>query len=356
MQLRAKTRNVATYGHDAADGRDAPDRSAPSAHHPGQPALRVQLLEEQERALEAYACATPDDGPWRWVAQQLGVLVQHDPIPFRVPEWYTLAEPLAAPPRISIVTPMLNSGPFVRFTLESVLRQEYPALEYVVQDGGSTDGALAVVEEYRSGLAAIRSEPDTGMAQAIDRGFERSTGDLMAYLNADDVLLPGTLNFVAAYFASHPEVDVVYGHRVLIDAHHAEVGRWVLPPHDVTMLSLTDYVPQETLFWRRSIWERAGGRMDESFTFALDWDLLLRFRDAGARFARVPRFLAAFRVHPGQKTATELAGVGAEEIRLIREREAGHPISPAEMRQRLEPYIRRHKLYHKLYRMGVLPY
>jgi hypothetical protein len=194
------------------------------------------------------------------------------------------------------------------------------------------------------------------MAQAVNRGFAHTTGEVMAYLNADDVLLPGTLHVVASYFVAHPEVDVVYGHRVLIDANHQEIGRWVLPPHDVRMLSLTDYVPQETLFWRRSIWERAGGRMDESFRFALDWDVLLRFRDAGARFVRLPRFLAAFRVHPGQKTAIELTGVGAEEIRTIREREAGRPIAPAEIRQLLAPYIGRHKLYHKLYRMGVLPY
>jgi len=115
-------------------------------------------------------------------------------------------------------------------------------------------------------------------------------------------------------------------------------------------------VPQETLFWRRSIWEKAGGAVDESFRFAVDWDLLLRFRAAGATFVRLPRFLGAFRVHGSQKTATELTGVGAEEIQRIRDREAGRPIAPAEIRQLLEPYIRRHKLYHKMYRLGILAY
>ena len=317
---------------------------------------RLELLEEQELALEEYCRVAREDGPWQWVTQQLGVLYQYPPVPFYVPEHYLRAATLPEPPTISIVTPMLNGAQFIRYTLESVLDQEYPALEYVVQDGGSTDDALTIVEQYRDRLARINSERDTGMAQAINRGFQSATGEIMAYLNGDDLLLPGTLHVVAAYFAAHPEVDVVYGHRVLIDADHAEVGRWVLPRHQDDVLSWTDYVPQETLFWRRSIWEKVGGAMDESFRFALDWDLLLRFRDAGATFVRLPRFLGAFRVHGSQKTATELTGVGAEEILRIREREAGRPISTAEIRQRMEPYIRRHKVYHKMYRLGVLAY
>jgi GT2 family glycosyltransferase len=317
---------------------------------------RLELLDEQELALEEYCRVAREDGLWQWVGQQLGVLYQYPAVPFYVPDHYLRAAPLPAPPTISIVTPMLNSGQFIQYTLDSVLDQAYPALEYVVQDGGSTDDALGIVEGYRGRLARIESERDSGMAQAINRGFQGTTGELMAYLNGDDLLLPGTLQFVAAYFAAHPAVDVVYGHRVLIDADHAEVGRWVLPRHQDDVLSWTDYVPQETLFWRRSIWEKAGGAMDESFRFALDWDLLLRFRDAGARFVRLPRFLGAFRVHGSQKTATELTGVGAEEIQRIREREAGRPITPAEIRQRMEPYLQRHKIYHKMYRLGVLAY
>jgi len=317
---------------------------------------RLEMLEEQELALEEYCRVTHADGPWQWVGQQLGVLYQYPAVPFYVPEHYLRAVPPPAPPTISIVTPMLNGARFIPFTLESVLDQEYPALEYVVQDGGSTDDALGIVERYRDRLARITSERDSGMAQAINRGFRGTTGEIMAYLNGDDMLLPGTLPFVAAYFDAHPDVDVVYGHRVLIGADHGEVGRWVLPRHQDDVLSWTDYVPQETLFWRRSIWEKAGGAVDESFRFAVDWDLLLRFRAAGATFVRLPRFLGAFRVHGSQKTATELTGVGAEEIQRIRDREAGRPIAPAEIRQLLEPYIRRHKLYHKMYRLGILAY
>src|SRR5207302_369335 len=147
-------------------------------------------------------------------------------------------------------------------------------------------------------------------ANGLNVGFEHATGEIMAYLNSDDVLLPGALNYVANYFREHPEVDVVYGHRVVIDEYDQEIGRWVLPGHDDEVLSWADYVPQETLFWRRRIWEDAGGMIDESFRFAIDWDLLIRFRDAGARMARLPRFLGGFRVHPHQKTSKEMADIG----------------------------------------------
>jgi FkbM family methyltransferase len=317
---------------------------------------RLTALTEQEQAIDAYLRVSRDDGLWRRVPQQLGVLYQHDPVPFHVPEHYLDVIPLSRPPSISMVTPCLNSAAFLPLTMESILDQEYPALEYVVQDGGSRDGTLSVVERYRGRLAHVASEQDSGMAQAINRGFAHTSGEIMAYLNADDLLLPGALHYIGAYFARHPEVDVIYGHRVVIDAANAEVGRWILPPHDDAVLSWVDYVPQETLFWRRSIWEKAGGGMDESFRFAVDWDLLLRFRSAGARFARLPRFLGAFRVHAEQKTARELRGLGFEEMDRLREREVGRPVSRAEARPYLDDYLRHHKLYHKLYRLGVLRY
>ena len=317
---------------------------------------RLAMLEEQELALDAYLRAARDDGLWKWVPQQMGVLRQHDPVPFHVAAHYLHVVPIANPPRISIVTPMLNGARFLSLTLDSVLDQQYPGLEYVVQDGGSTDESLSILERYRIRLTHVASEKDSGMAQAINRGFDHTSGEIMAYLNADDLLLPGTLHYVAAYFDRHPEVDAVYSHRVLIDADNAEIGRWILPPHDNAVLSWADYIPQETLFWRRSAWEKAGGMMDESFRFALDWDLLLRLRNTGARFVRLPRFLGAFRVHADQKTSRELRGLGFEEMDRIREREAGRPISEREAWPYLSEYLRAHKLYHKMYRLGVLRY
>ena len=129
-----------------------------------------------------------------------------------------------------------------------------------------------------------------------------------------------------------------------------------MPRHDDAVLSWADFIPQETLFWRRSIWEKAGGQMDQTFKFALDWDLLLRFRDAGARFVRLPRFLAAFRVHAEQKTSAELGDVGSAEMERLRTRHVGRPVTGLEISQHLTEYLRRHKVYHKLYRLGVLRY
>ena len=161
---------------------------------------------------------------------------------------------------------------------------------------------------------------------------------------------------VFEYFEKHPDVDVVYGHRVLIDEYDREIGRWVLPPHDDEVLSWADYVPQETLFWRSRIWEQVGGAVDEGFKFAVDWDLLLRFRGAGAKMKRVPRFLAAFRVHPNQKTTTEMLENGRAEMDRLRERSLGRAVTTAEIGRALSPYLRRHFIHHKLYRLGVLRY
>jgi glycosyltransferase involved in cell wall biosynthesis len=250
----------------------------------------------------------------------------------------------------------MNSELFLPFTINSVIGQGYPNLEYVIQDGDSTDDTLKIVDSFGSSISHVTSARDSGMSEAINRGFQHTTGDVMAYLNSDDLLLPGALNYVAVYFANHPEVDVVYGHRVIINMDNAEIGRWVLPPHDAEVLTWADYVPQETLFWRRRIWEEVGGAMDETFRFACDWDLLLRFREAGATFARLPRFLGAFRVHEEQKTSKQLADIGASEMNRLREHYAGQPVAPDEVWRYLQPYMYRHKVYHKLYRIGVLRY
>jgi glycosyltransferase involved in cell wall biosynthesis/GT2 family glycosyltransferase len=284
----------------------------------------------------------------------VGVLRQHPPRPLVLPSRRVSVPAPRPTPVISIVTPSYNQADFLERTIRSVLEQDYPRLEYIVQDGGSPDGTVDVLRRHAETLTRWESIPDRGQAHALNLGFRHATGEILAYLNSDDLLLPGALDHVARYFTAHPEVDVVYSHRVIIDPDDQEVGRWVLPPHDDEVLSWQDYVPQETLFWRRSIWERSGGRMDESFHFALDWDLLLRFREAGARFARLPRFLGAFRIHPRQKTSALFTQLYYPEIRRLRERCHGRPVPREEIRRALRPYLRRQVLYHQLYRMGLL--
>ena len=252
--------------------------------------------------------------------------------------------------RFGIVTPVFNQAEYISQTIQSVLGQHYPHLEYVVKDGGSTDGTLARIGSPRGALKVVLSGSDGGQADAINQGFrELGPVDIMAYINGDDLLLPGALARVSRYFDEHPEVDVVYGHRVLIDEKGLDVGRWILPDHDDEILSWVDYVPQETLFWRRRIWEASGGRIDESFRYAMDWDLLVRFRDAGARFARIPEFLGAFRLHDEQKTSKDFMTTGRHEMDRIRKHTLGRPVAPWQITRAALPYLMRHAAANRAY-------
>ena len=227
-------------------------------------------------------------------------------------------------PQIGIVTPCFQQATFIESTLLSVLNQNYPKLLYVVRDGGSTDASPQIIARYAGRLRHWESAPDAGQGDAIRQGFDRISGDLgpddlMAWLNSDDFVAPRALRFVANYFAAHPKVDVIYGHRIIIDGEDREVGRWIMPRHDPAALEWIDYVPQETLFWRKRAWDIAGG-IDPSFQFALDWDLLARFQTAGCRIVRVPYFLGCFRLHAGQKTHHAIHTTGAEEMARVRRR------------------------------------
>jgi GT2 family glycosyltransferase len=318
---------------------------------------RLAIIQEQQRALEYYRYWWWGERLRRSWAPKLGVLYQYAPHPLVIPDWYRRPPQLTGDaPTVSIVTPSLNQGTFIEHTIRSVLDQKYTRLEYIVQDALSSDDTPQILERFGDSLAHVDSRADTGFANGINMGFAHATGEIMAYLNSDDLLLPGALHYVAQYFLAHPEVDVVYGHRVIIDEHDGEIGRWVLPGHDEEVLSWADYVPQETLFWRRRIWDKVGGAIDESFRFAIDWDLLLRFRDAGARMHRLPRFLGAFRVHPQQKTSAHMEEFGMHEMARLRERCHGRQVTTGEIADALRAYLRKHVIQHKLYRLGILRY
>lgn len=225
-------------------------------------------------------------------------------------------------PSISIVTPSLNHGRWLRATIESVTTQRYPRLEFLVRDAASTDDSVDVLKSTL-GLSGWVSERDGGQADAINKAFAQTRGEIMAWLNSDDMLMPGALHCVARYFQRNPGVDVVYGHRIIVDANGDEVGRWILPRHRGAAFLWGDYIPQETMFWRRSLWERVGGRVDTDFEFAMDWELILRFHRAGAKFRRIPRALGAFRTHPLQKSIAAIHSVGQREFEVLR-----RPLSP----------------------------
>ena len=328
---------------DLLDSLDAVAKRVLDVDH----ALREDVVRRQRRS--------PLRALHAWTSPRLGILRHHLPEPLRVPTGYLRTESPRKAPTISIVTPSYEQGRYLERTIYSVLNQHYPQLEYVVQDGGSSDETRQVLEHFGDSLSYWASESDDGQADAINRGFAHTSGEIMAYLNSDDLLLPGSLAYVASYFATHPTVDAVYGHRVLIDENDAQIGVWVLPRHDSKTLTYADYIPQETLFWRRELWERAGGRIDTSFKFAVDWDLLLRFREAGAHIVRLPRFLGAFRVHDEQKTGNQQR-LCEEESERLQLRVLGRAMGDEEIHARVKPYLRRHVVHHTAYRLrGRLP-
>jgi len=256
---------------------------------------------------------------------QIGVLRHYEPRPLA---WDTrLPGPRLADdqlPQIAMVTPSYGQEKFIERTMLSVLDQHYPKLLYAVQDGGSKDRSAEIIARHAARLRHWASVKDHGQADAVRLGFDQLTpalrpDDVMAYLNSDDLLAPRSLRCVAEFFATHPGVDVVYGHRIIIDDDDREIGRWVMPRHHAETLAWIDYVPQETMFWRKRAWDLAGG-IDPSFQFALDWDLLARFQQAGGRMVRLPYFLAAFRVHASQKTSQDIHTTGAGEMARIRAR------------------------------------
>ncbi|WP_438978914.1 glycosyltransferase [Polynucleobacter sp.] len=253
------------------------------------------------------------------------------------------------PVKISIITPSYQQGKFIERTVVSVLNQEYINLEYFIQDGGSSDNTIEVIKRYEKELSGWITEEDDGQSQAINLGFKNTSGEIMAWLNSDDLLLPNTLAIVAKYFHNNPKIDVIYGNRLIIDENDMEIGRWILPGHDGKVLSWADYVPQETMFWRRRIWEKVGGKVDESFRFAMDWDLLIRFRDAGAKFAHIPLFLGAFRVHDRQKTSGLINEIGFQEMDRIRERLLGSVPNNKEVKKSVALFLLRHVFVDKLY-------
>jgi glycosyltransferase involved in cell wall biosynthesis len=205
-------------------------------------------------------------------------------------------------PKISIVTPSFNQGQFLEETIRSVLLQNYPNLEYIIMDGGSTDDSLGVIRKYEKYLAYWQSEKDDGQADAIARGFNRATGTILSWLNSDDILLPRALMNIGNAFAINPAIGVVFGNTLVINSDSTEVNRYFWP---ATLFryhwSLGQYVGQESCFWTREVYDRVGGLNRDKF-FIMDYDLLFRMWET-ARFKKVRRFLGGYRIHEEAKNS-----------------------------------------------------
>jgi glycosyltransferase involved in cell wall biosynthesis len=200
-------------------------------------------------------------------------------------------------PRISIVTPSLNQADYLEHTLRSVLDQGYPNLEYVVVDGGSTDGSLAILDRYASRLTWSVSEPDDGHAAAINKGFSHTTGEIMAWLNSDDTYLPWTFAVVAEIFSAYPEVEWIVGTGSSWDRNSRLIRTtgYRRNLHDY-LLGRYAWIQQESVFWRRSLWDRAGGGLSEGYRLAVDGELWSRFF-LEARLHFVECVIGGFRHH-----------------------------------------------------------
>lgn len=253
---------------------------------------------------------------------------------------------------VSIVTPSYNQGKFLERTIQSVLSQNYRYLEYIIQDGGSTDESPQIIDRFRSQLHHAAIAKDKGQANAINLGFRHSTGDIMAWLNSDDLLLSDAVNYIVDYFQQHPSVDVVYGMRLYLDEEDQEIGYRILPQYMPSALKFLDYIPQETLFWRRRIWKKVGGYINESFQFSLDWEFILRLQQAGAKIVRLPRFLGAFRFHTAQKT-NQMRLIQREEDAKIHTIFHGYPLPLGEIDVALRTFKLRTIWTEIRYRMGL---
>jgi glycosyltransferase involved in cell wall biosynthesis len=239
-------------------------------------------------------------------------------------------DPEMSLPLVSIVTPSYNQGRFLCRAIDSVLSQDYPHLEYFVLDGGSNDESVDILRSYcilpspfgRGGGGEGKpffwlSQPDRGQTDAINQGLRRTRGDILAYLNSDDVLLPGTIAAVVQHFRSNPDWDLLYGNAYHIDEKDRFLGAYPTAPYEFDRLLQSCCICQPAAFWRRRITDRVG-LFDESLHYAMDYEYWMRIDRAGGKLVHVPIFLACSRQHAQTKTLSARMQVYHEILEVSR--------------------------------------
>ena len=226
------------------------------------------------------------------------------------------------PLRLSIITPSYNQGLFIERTIRSILDQGYPNLEYIVVDGGSTDNTLDILKRYEGRLSWI-SEKDNGQADAINKGIRMATGDIIAYLNSDDVYEPGALLRVAGYFSTHSDAMWLTGKCRIIDEHDREMRglvtaykNFLLRHYSYELLLVTNPISQPATFWRRSVVDKFG-LFDDTEHLVMDYSYWLKV-GRGNLLALLDEYLAAFRVYATSKTSSSFLTTFSRELDLAK--------------------------------------
>lgn len=218
-------------------------------------------------------------------------------------------------PLVSVITPSYNQADFLEDTIKSVLAQDYPAIEYLIIDGGSTDGSVDIIRKYRSELEWWISEPDEGQAAAINKGMIRAQGEIVAWLNSDDLYLPGAVSRAVAEFQSHPQSGLVFGNAVTIDAGGRPIRKLIFPDWQLEDLIGFRIICQPAVFMARDLYEQVAG-LDLNYHFMLDHHLWIRIASL-APIQHLPSMLAAARHHEAAKNVSQAAAFGRESLEIL---------------------------------------
>lgn len=212
-------------------------------------------------------------------------------------------------PKISVITPSFNQGHLIEETIKSVLNQNYSNLEYIIMDGGSTDETVKILKKYQNQLTYV-SKKDKGQTDAINKGIKKSSGEILMYLNSDDVMLPNTLNTVAEYFLSHPEAQWLTGDYFIIDGDGKKIQSFVANYKKIlrqfpyfNVLSVANFIIQPSTFWRRRLIKEIGF-FDEGLHLCMDYDYWMRTIRKHPLHV-LPNHFSLFRIHGTSKGGTQ---------------------------------------------------